>query len=422
MMLGINGTTDPIYVPEEVIVNMMSWLSEETLLSARLVDSVWARLASDNSLWKPFLEVRPTILFPKDHTHTLFQHHILNNPGIKIRHVQSHLGRCYAAWGKTIAVWKRTHTYPQIQYESTYTETDHTGSINTFFFHKKSYVPFMVTGSADTTLKVWKMRLGTHHFELLETLRGHETPIVKVIGTTHTIFSGSTDGKVCVWNDNFSTSTPSYSLDKTLETQQRSITALETDGTTSYFQLFSGGIDGTIKIWKKKLRELKCTQVLSDHRGDITSLRYDTSSRLLFSTSTDRTIRIWQSVNQQYLCMCTITDAHADKVTDCLPFNKGTQLLSSSTDGSIKLWKKGEDHSWALEAAVSMGNRGGCLTLASGSPYQTLPQVYAVACGIISQFNLNHSQAPQSFECTYFPVTLIPSDSKETVPASNLRL
>lgn len=410
------------YIPEEMYLEIMQWVPEETLLNARLVNSLWCRICSDNKLWASILSAKALIPFPRNPKHSLLQHHMLNNPGLKIHHIQSHLGKCFAAWGKTIGVWKKIALYPQDQFECTYTETDHSGSINTFFFHKKSCVPYMVTGSADATLKVWKMTLGTHQFELLETLDAHEAPILKVTGTTHTLFSGSADGKLCVWNDNSFTSKPSYTLHQSLETGQRPITALETDGKVSYLQLFSGGNDGSIKVWKKKNGKLESYQVLEGHEKEITSLKYDSSSRLLFSASADRCIRIWNCVNGKFFCESLISDAHSDKVTDILPFQKGKILVSTSVDGSIKLWMSDDNGSWNLKTTVSIANGQWLSTLSAGSLYQSFPQVYSVAAGIISQLDFSKTMEESIVKRSFFPVTLTPSTTKEVIQAANEEL
>jgi len=98
----------------------------------------------------------------------------------------------------------------------------------------------LVSGSRDTTIKVWHLETG----ELLHTLQGHR------------------DGVYAI--------------------------ALSPDGQI----IASGSVDKTIKLWHLETGELLGT--FSGHANTVTALAFTTSGEILVSGSLDKTIKIWQ--------------------------------------------------------------------------------------------------------------------------------
>lgn len=72
------------------------------------------------------------------------------------------------------------------------------------------------------------------------------------------------------------------------------INALETDA--DKHELYSGGKDGVVKVWKIKKNKLSCQAALSQSSGGINTLcRIDRQFGKMFSQgSSDRSIRMWK--------------------------------------------------------------------------------------------------------------------------------
>ncbi|GIQ89982.1 hypothetical protein KIPB_012610, partial [Kipferlia bialata] len=75
---------------------------------------------------------------------------------------------------------------------------------------------------------------------------------------------------------------------------------------------------------------------LQGHRGDVLSLIWTADCRNLFSGARDNTIKIWSMETQE--CVRTIAD-HSGDISSMSLLNKETFLLTSSTDGLMRIFK-----------------------------------------------------------------------------------
>jgi F-box/WD-40 domain protein MET30 len=154
------------------------------------------------------------------------------------------------------------------------------------------------------------------------------------------IFSGHTDGVMCVQFCDSSNIMMTGSYDKTvriwnLETGEllstlkghtRCIRALQFDEA----KLVTGSMDQTLKVWNYHTGQ--CIRTLEGHTGGILSLHFN--SRLMASGSTDNTIRVWDFVAGE---CCTLT-GHTEWVNYVRFCQDDTLLVSSSDDATIRLW------------------------------------------------------------------------------------
>lgn len=96
--------------------------------------------------------------------------------------------------------------------------------------------------------------------------------------------------------------------------------------------MISGGYHGDIKVWDFKRRELKSRMEVG---CPLVRVVYHQSNGLLATVSDDLAIRLYDVVA---LKMVRKFEGHTDRVTDLCFSEDGKWLLSSSMDGTLRIW------------------------------------------------------------------------------------
>jgi WD40 repeat protein len=140
---------------------------------------------------------------------------------------------------------------------------------------------FVVSGSADSSIKIWDLEKGRETFTLPE----HEGPVRSV--------AYSPDGK----------------------------------------RIVSGSADYTVRLWDAGTgEELKA---LTGHSNVVNAVAYSPDGRFFVSGSTDRTVKIWDA--ESGLPLRTLF-GHSRWVNDVCYSPDGQLIASASRDGTVKLW------------------------------------------------------------------------------------
>ena len=157
----------------------------------------------------------------------------------------------------------------------------------------------LITGSYDTTIKVWDIETA----KVVRTLTGHTAGIRALQFRDNRLISGSLDGTVKVW-------------DWKKGTLLRSMDAHD-DGviTVNFTQRYqaSGSKDKNIRVWDYTTNQ---TFTLRGHSDWVNNVKIDEASRTLFSASDDLTIRIWDLDTRQ--CIREFT-GHVGQVQQVVP-------------------------------------------------------------------------------------------------------
>ncbi|CCX14312.1 WD40-repeat-containing domain protein [Pyronema domesticum] len=134
----------------------------------------------------------------------------------------------------------------------------------------------LVSGSYDHTVKVWKISTG----EILHTLRGHTQKVYSVVldHQRNRCISGSMDNMVKVWS--LDTGTVLY----TLEGHSQLVGLLD----LSHDRLVSAAADSTLRIWDPETGQ--CKHTLTAHTGAITCFQHDETKVI---SGSDRTVKMW---------------------------------------------------------------------------------------------------------------------------------
>lgn len=143
----------------------------------------------------------------------------------------------------------------------------------------------LITGSYDTTAKVWDVESG----EELRTLTGHTSGIRCLQFDDGKLMTGSLDGTVRLWD---------YKTG-----QCKRVFNAHTEGIISLnFNpsfMATGSMDKTIRVWNFK--DSKQTFLLRGHTDWVNCVKIDEASRTLFSASDDLTVRLWDLDTKQCL-------------------------------------------------------------------------------------------------------------------------
>lgn len=134
----------------------------------------------------------------------------------------------------------------------------------------------LITGSYDTTVKVWDINTG----EELRTLRGHTSGIRCLQFDDQKLMTGSLDSTLRLWNWR------TGQCLRTFEAHTGGIISL--NFTRRY--VATGSMDRTIRVWDADTRQ---TFLLRGHTDWVNSVKVDEASRTLFSASDDLTVKVW---------------------------------------------------------------------------------------------------------------------------------
>jgi len=156
-------------------------------------------------------------------------------------------------------------------------------------------------------------------------LQGHSSIVVSLAIVENTMFSGSMDGTLKVWD------LTTFKLAR--EASLGPVFALKISSTL----MFSGHLNG-VKVWD--LQTFDCKGTLSGHVGNVKALCV--VANRLFTGSSDCSIKVWNLENMT--CLHTLTGAHSGEIREMLATQDSTgkmiHLWSCSDDATIRVWNQ----------------------------------------------------------------------------------
>ena len=197
----------------------------------------------------------------------------------------------------------------------------HRGAVQALAVHRG----LLLSGSADQSVRLWDLHDGACVGSLLESTAGRNNGDRDAVHSLcplpgDALASGCWGGAVRIWDLHRCKAT------KTLTAHTGAVWALaHADG-----RLCTAGSDGLLKLWD--VRQGACTGAL----GSATSgALYALAERdgLLVTGGYDQLVKVWDA--RMGRCLNELA-GHSGSVR-CLAFH-GTQLLSGSTDGTVRLW------------------------------------------------------------------------------------
>ncbi len=227
----------------------------------------------------------------------------------------------------------------------------------------------IASASEDDTIKLWK-RNGI----LIDTLKGHSDDVARVIfspADRQMLASASYDGTVKLWKQDGESE--SYKEAQTLKGHSDRVysVSFSPDGQL----LASASADKTVKLWQWDGNEFKLLKTLEGRQGhsnEVYQVTFSPDGEIIASASVDRTVKLWRHDGT----LLQTLEGHNGRILQ-VSFSPDGQIISASSDGTIKLWRrdgKGEFYTKAqsLEEhsdkvySVSFSPDGQLLVSASG--------------------------------------------------------
>ncbi|KAK9240827.1 quinon protein alcohol dehydrogenase-like superfamily [Lipomyces kononenkoae] len=134
----------------------------------------------------------------------------------------------------------------------------------------------LITGSYDTTVRVWDIETGKQ----LRVLSGHVRGVRALMFDDSKLVTGSMDRTIRIWNYR------TGECVSTLRGHTDGVLSLHFDATL----LASGSADSTIRVWNFKEKSFF---TLRGHSDWVNAVNIHSPSRMLFSASDDTTVRMW---------------------------------------------------------------------------------------------------------------------------------
>lgn len=171
----------------------------------------------------------------------------------------------------------------------------------------------LMTGSYDTTIKIWNTKTG----ELIRTLTGHTMGVKSLVFDDQKLISGGLDSTIKVWNWRTGECISSYT--------GHSEGIISVDFLDKL--IVSGSADKTIKVWHVDTRTC---YTLRGHSDWVTCVKIHPKSRTLFSASDDSTVKLWDLDTNK--CIATYggveNGGHTAQVQCVIPFSYTEELIT----------------------------------------------------------------------------------------------
>ncbi|KAK5723720.1 SCF ubiquitin ligase complex subunit cdc4 [Elasticomyces elasticus] len=194
--------------------------------------------------------------------------------------------------------------------------------------------PLIITGSRDSTLRVWKLpKHGEPRWApaagqsaerdnpyFVRCLSGHHNSVRAIAAHGDTLISGSYDTTVRVWKIS------NGDIVHRLQGHTQKVYSVVLDHTRG--RCISGSMDNLVKVWD--LQSGNCLFNLEGHTSLVGLL--DLTSDRLVSAAADSTLRIWDP--ETGTCKATLS-AHTGAIT-C--FQHDGQKVISGSDRTLKMW------------------------------------------------------------------------------------
>lgn len=163
----------------------------------------------------------------------------------------------------------------------------------------------MVSGSGDSTARVWDCDTGTPK----HTLKGHTSWVLAVSYSPNgaMIATGSMDNTVRLWD-----AKKGQALGGPMRGHTKWITGLAWEPyhmqQSGVPRLASASKDSTVRIWEVGSRRMEMS--LTGHKGSVTCVRWGGTGKI-YTASHDRTIKVWNATNGTLI---QTLSAHAHRV------------------------------------------------------------------------------------------------------------
>ncbi|KAK6465531.1 ubiquitin ligase complex component [Scheffersomyces coipomensis] len=196
----------------------------------------------------------------------------------------------------------------------------HTDGVTCLQFNRK----YLMTGSYDTTIKIWKIDTG----ECLKTLEGHTKGVRSLVFDNQKLITGGLDSTIKVWNYHTGQCIATY------RGHEDSVVSVDFSGKS----IVSGSADHTVKVWHVDSRTC---YTLRGHTDWVNCVKIHPASNTIFSASDDTTIRMWDLQNNQCLRIFggAGNNGHIGQVQTVIAFTYKEDLIEDESESENETHK-----------------------------------------------------------------------------------
>lgn len=183
---------------------------------------------------------------------------------------------------------------------------------------------FALSGSWDSTLRLWDLNFGTTTRRFV----GHTKDVLSVAfsADNRQIVSASRDKTIKLWN---TLGECKYTIEEQGHTEWASTVRFSPN--TSNPMIISGGWDKLVKVWN--LGNCKLRTNLVGHSGYINTVTVSPDGSLCASGGKDGTVRLWDLNEGKHLYSLEGGD-----IINSLTFSPTRYWLCAATDSAVKIW------------------------------------------------------------------------------------
>ena len=322
-------------LPSELALKILCYLDCQSLCSAAQVSTKWKQLADDDRVWRymceqhidrkcpqcgwglPLMAVKK--LQEKSSRKRRFSEAEEEMKAVKS--LPKPLWKCSASTPKRLmrkkrpwkAVYSERYTVERHWRKGFYSVKKFEGHTDGVLCCQYDNNKLLMTGSYDTTIKIWNTDTG----ELIRTLTGHTMGVKSLIYDDQKLISGGLDCTIKVWNWRTGECISSYTGHR--------------EGVISVDFLdkviVSGSADKTIKVWHV---DIGTCYTLRGHSDWVTCVKIHPKSRTLFSASDDSTVKLWDLETNKYIGTYGGVEngGHTAQVQCVIPFTYTDDLIT----------------------------------------------------------------------------------------------
>lgn len=346
-------------LPQELTHHVFSYLNPLELLQAGRVCRNWQSLAADDVLWRRFIR-RPRInpLSCRDWVVTKLRDYCFRD----IFPLNNYI---YTACEKKFRVLHQKERTPAIYSFKQKAVKYSISAICSFQYFSRRDIAlkknYFLTGGSDGIIRFWSIT-ETEQYKFLISQIGNLTPHQKPIKylkiRNNHLFSYSTDGILKIWKisiENVGSMTFFKCLHVSDHAKQK-INCFLPFNVDHVNARYFFGVGKTIQVWTLFYSfQEKCEQVLTGHDSPVTELASaNVPAFSLFSGSLDGIVKIWHLMGNKLECLQSIA-AHTAGITTLLSHPFQQMLVSGSLNGTIGIWSK-NGNKWELDKQISLHN------------------------------------------------------------------
>jgi WD40 repeat protein len=210
---------------------------------------------------------------------------------------------------------------------------------------------FIVSASSDRTLRIWNLATGNTQ----GTLTGHADGVngCAISSEGERVLSASDDGTLKIWH------VATGSEEQTLPGHHGKVYSCAIIPAEQ--RILSAHSDATLQFWD--LSGGSEPETLIGHAGRVNDCVVDSHGQHMVSASDDRTLRVWNARTGEEL---HILKGHTGKIFGCAISPGGERIVSASADWTLKIW----DTYTGKELYTLKGHNGGVFGCAISSDGQ----------------------------------------------------